>query len=77
MNDYTGWTKWLETMYNDLQSITNQMDKETNTHRDNISLRKNYVQKCSEWLVVCDVMRNRIEYAKQRAITQMEKLTTP
>jgi hypothetical protein len=75
MEDYSGWSKWLETMYNDLQSMSTQMGKETNTQRDNITLRKNYVQKCSEWIVVCDVMRNRIEYAKERAVKQMSDLT--
>lgn len=73
MSDYSNWEKWLNTIYNDLMSMVGKMSTAI-TQKDNTSLRKDYIQRCDEWLNLCDVMRKRIEYSKNRAIQQNEAL---
>ena len=71
MSDYSDWTKWLEYLYNQLQQKVSELMKAENA-KDAISLRKDYIQKCDEWLNVCDVMRQRIQYARDRTLKQLD-----
>ena len=71
MADYPTWENWLNTNYTELLVIVSKMGS-MKTKADIISIRKDYAQKCDEWLMINDVMRQRIISAKERAIKQSQ-----
>jgi len=71
MSDYSNWEKWLSNIYTDLLNMVSKMNTAI-TQKDIISLRKDYIHRCDEWLNLCDVMRKRIEYSKARAMQQID-----
>lgn len=74
MSDYADWEKWTKATFTEIQQIAAKM-MQPNTQKENISLRKDYIHKCDEWLRVCAIMSDRISHAKGRAEKQLEALT--
>ena len=73
MDDYDLWAKWLEKMYNEIKRLSVEMNKPL-THKKSVSLRKEYVKVCSDWITLCDIMRSKIEFCKEKAQGHLEDL---
>ena len=73
MSDFSNWSKWIHTLYDDLLELSYKMSKSDKISEQR-SFRKEYIHKCEEWLRINDVMRQRITYAKERTEQQLNTI---